>query len=71
MIVKYQCFSLLLAEAEDIACLAETLVHLLTVFQLNLQLFVQYACALRCASYPLSCHTEGYVGSEFIVNQHV
>ena len=32
MIVKYQCFSLLLAEDKDIACLAETLVHLLTYF---------------------------------------
>lgn len=59
MIVKYQCFSLSLAEAEDIACLAETLVHLLIFFQLNMQLVVQYDCALRCASYPLHIPLKG------------
>lgn len=47
---RYQCFSLSPAEAKDITCLAETLVHLLTFFQFNLQLVVQYDWALRCAS---------------------
>lgn len=59
---------------EGIACLDEAWVDLLTFIQLNFWLIVVELWlieALRCASYPLSCHTEGDVGSEFIVNQLV